>query len=86
MNELDTAMFDISTAKIDRLRPGHWQRSEGAWSWALEIQTVEGGQTFGVCGSQWSATECVKAPYWEIWNSGFDKSIIPYHEKEEDRT
>lgn len=41
--------------KIHRTRAGHWQRSQGAWSWWMD--TINGG----AIGSDNSATECVKA-------------------------
>ena len=56
---------------IERLRPGHWQRSAGAWSWCLSVMAWhnvsrnggpyiwEADHTTMELGSQWSATECV---------------------------
>jgi len=80
MELLDPEVFDVETAEIDRLYTGYWQKKEGAWSWALSIKTKGGDQKFGLFGSQWSATDCVKAEKWDIWNNGFDKSIIPLTE------
>ena len=41
---------------INRVRAGHWQRSQGAWSfWA---QTPDGND---VAGSQWSVAEILQA-------------------------
>jgi hypothetical protein len=80
MGELDADLFDIETAEIDRLYSGYWQRSQGAWSWSLSIKTKDGDQTYGLFGSQFSATECAKAPKWDIYNAGFDSSIIPIKE------
>lgn len=79
IGELDAELFDISTAQIHRLRPGYWQRKEGVWSWALEMEQKgrDDRLMWSVAGSQWSATECAKAEKWDIWNNGFDKSIIP---------
>jgi len=52
-------------AYIERLRPGHWQRSEGAWSWVLSSISMAwnedhaGPQQFG---SQYPAKQCVHQP------------------------
>lgn len=47
--------------RIVPTRAGHWQRSEGAWSWALEWR----GEDRPACGyvsygSQFPASECAK--------------------------
>ena len=39
--------------KFERLRPGYWQRSAGAWSWRI---TWTGGE----CGSPESVAWCLK--------------------------
>lgn len=84
IGELDADQFDISTAQIHRLRPGYWQRKEGVWSWALEMEQKDrdGGLMWSVAGSQWAATDCAKAKKWVIWHNGFDKSIIPDNDEE----
>lgn len=43
--------------KFERLRPGHWQRSSGAWSWRL-TWSVGGAHE---CGSPDSVAACLKA-------------------------
>lgn len=47
---------DAKDYEIRRTHAGHWQRSRGAWSWVL-INYKIGHQ---LCGSQYTATECVK--------------------------
>jgi hypothetical protein len=54
---------------INRLYPGYWQRTEGAWSWDLVwFSGPNQGRDLGI-GSQWTATECLAAPFWE-WYGG----------------
>lgn len=85
MGELDAEEFDIETAQIHRLRPGYWQRKEGVWSWVLEAQKKheDNGLMWSLAGSQWTATECAKAKKWDIYNNGWDKSIIPTTKEEQ---
>lgn len=40
--------------KFERLRPGHWQRSAGAWSWRMTAPGFE-------MGSPDSVARCLKA-------------------------
>ena len=57
----DLEMKISKDAYIVRLRPGHHQRSAGAWSWCLfnsDDKTIHG---FGGCGSQWSINELLKS-------------------------
>jgi len=42
--------------RITNLRTGHWQRSEGAWSWALDWAGPETRPTH--YGGYWPASEC----------------------------
>ena len=48
---------------IERLYPGHWMRSEGAWVWHL-VECNGDAVLFhgGLIGSQYTATECATAP------------------------
>lgn len=50
--------LDLHPAEDDqlptRLRPGHWQRSAGAWSW--DFNTLKGN-----IGSCETMSECIKA-------------------------
>lgn len=43
--------------KFERMYPGHWQRSAGAWSWRVTWE--QGG--FHECGSPDSVAACLKA-------------------------
>lgn len=43
---------------IERLRPGHWQRSAGAWLWCAN-GTYEGGGKFSIGGCETMA-DCLK--------------------------
>ena len=50
-----------SNYRIRRLYAGHWQRSEGAWSWALEWAGANRPyQCTDMPGSQFPAAMCVK--------------------------
>lgn len=75
---LDGSEYDLEKTGIDRHRPGHWQRSGGAWSWSLELVRKDGGTiVYDSFGSQFSATECAKAPEWQFYTTGHDKGIVP---------
>lgn len=55
----------IENAFVDRLYPGHWQRSEGAWSWCIGSISSRWRQDHDFpCdfGSQFPAKLCVKQP------------------------
>lgn len=66
--------------RVVRCRPGHWQRSAGAWSFVVEVLEGESTAVPGVlrfrevCGSQYSATEILKA-----------KVVIVYTDPQGDR-
>jgi hypothetical protein len=62
-----------------RLYHGHWQRSEGAWSWC-----VGGNLEFQMCyGSQFTMKELLKEKYIILFREhGSDVAIIPATEKE----
>jgi len=78
---LDASEYDIDATEIYRLRPGHWQRSGGAWSWSLELVRKDGGTVvYDSFGSQFTATECARAKVWEFYTTGFDKGIVPVKE------
>lgn len=51
--------------RIIRLRPGHWQRSAGAWSWvAQELSKSDDGKSLvfkDVCGSVHPVSEILTA-------------------------
>ncbi len=47
-------------ASFERLYPGHWQRSSGAWSWRIVY-----GEARLEVGSQYTASECVHAKHLE---------------------
>ncbi len=49
---------EIAKARLVRLRPGHWQRSGGAWSWMIRFDRDSRwpGATQWI-GSQWGATD-----------------------------
>lgn len=81
MGEISAEIYDIDSTEITRFRPGHWQRSQGAWSWMLELKRRDGGITYDYSyGSQFSATECAKASVWEFYTTGIDKGIVPLKE------
>lgn len=69
---------------IDRLRPGHWQRSAGAWSW--EAMRIEDGRRVPLVrgcsvGSQWSVREVLAASSVSaVDSSGGDVAIVPEFE------
>jgi hypothetical protein len=81
MGELDGTDLNVEASWIDRHRPGHWQRSAGAWSWSLILVRNDGGICHDSFGSQWSATECAKAKNWDFYTTGIDKGIIPLKEE-----
>lgn len=56
-------IVDPASVKFVRYYPGHWQRSAGAWVWAIE------GAGFSV-GSAYTAKECVKAAEWLLGCNG----------------
>lgn len=52
---------------IERLRPGHWQRSAGAWVWVLnDPDRLQYPQP----GSQYTMKECAKAHHLELGSNG----------------
>ena len=56
--------------KIERTRAGRHQRSEGTWSWYMV--SVDG---FCV-GSQWTATECLRAPKLEHYTYDWGDVVL----------
>lgn len=48
----------INAERMERLRPGHWQRSSGAWVWCAH-GTYAGGGMFAI-GSQETMDTCLK--------------------------
>ena len=55
----------IANARIERLYPGHWQMSSGAWSWQLGLLKDDEGKrsiVYPYVGSQWPAREAIKKP------------------------
>lgn len=81
MGELDATDVNLDASWIDRHRPGHWQRSAGAWSWSLGLVRNDGGIVYDSFGSQWPATECVRAKNWQFYTTGTDKGIVPMKEE-----
>lgn len=62
--------------RIVRCRPGHWQRSAGAWSFVVEVLDKSMSDNSAlrfqeVCGSQYSATEILKAAVVTIYQDRF---------------
>ena len=57
--------------RISRTRAGHWQRSAGAWSWALDWKSDDPRdpnkgrpyQAYQSIGSQWPASQCAKGGF-----------------------
>ncbi len=49
---------------INRLYPGHWQRSEGSWLWFMD--TVNDAI---MVGSQWTATKIAKSGNVSVYHS-----------------
>jgi len=45
-------------AFFERLRPGYWQRSEGAWSWLVTCGAIQ-------VGSADSVAACLKSKEWK---------------------
>lgn len=72
-SEMDMTFND---SELERLYHGHWQRSEGAWSW---ITRPDSGLT--AIGSQFSMSECIKANHWHVslWQGAL--SIYPTDEE-----
>jgi hypothetical protein len=55
--KLDTG---LDLGNFRRLRPGYWQRSQGAWKWSAN-QIIDGKISNALdIGSQWSATDLLK--------------------------
>lgn len=77
LGEISADVYDIDATEIFRHRPGHWQRSGGAWSWSLDLICKDGSIAYDSYGSQYSATECVKMTDWEFYTTGIDKGICP---------
>ena len=78
MGEIDPEVYDIESAQIERFYPGHWQRSEGAWSWQLGLEAFDRNMASGrVYGSQYTAGECAKAKHWDFYVTGPDVGIFP---------
>jgi hypothetical protein len=79
---LRTEGYDLpapdSDYRIVRSRAGHWQRSEGAWSWWLEWrgQGDRPYQCTDMPGSKWPARECAKPGAFVVGNT-----IYPASEK-----
>ena len=61
--------------RIVRCRPGHWQRSAGAWSFVVEVLERKDRDNVvifrEVCGSQYSATEILKAEVVTVYRDRF---------------
>lgn len=62
--------------KFRRIYSGHWQRSAGAWSWAIGFYI----------GSQFNMKDLLKSEYLITFNEyGNDISILPANKDEYDR-
>lgn len=76
------AGFELPGADSDyfilRTRAGHWQRSQGAWSWGLwEIEPR--GKNVEL-GSQWSVRELLSRGF-ELYDSMGAIALIPNNER-----
>lgn len=61
---------------LRRTRSGYWQKARGAWSWWLEDKSG-----WEVCGSSWTATECVKSIKEDTcvtYTSNYGLELIPF--------
>lgn len=55
---------------VHRTRCGYWQKAQGAWSWSMRTQDrLE-------IGSQFTATECLKAKKWTTSKAPFSTDTI----------
>ena len=68
----------IHNACIERLRPGHHQRSAGAWSWMLGWINEVDGKSVAEFGSQYSAKEAIEDPLENI-QVGFYSTCLGEH-------
>ena len=60
-----------SGAYVKRLFPGYWQRSEGAWLWAVEENGI------GEIGSSYTMKDCFDAKKWHLYSAHNSIEIIP---------
>jgi len=81
LGRIDPDVYDIEKTGIHRTRAGHWQRSQGAWVWDLELVRKDGGIVYDSYGSQYTATDCAKAKAWDFYSTGIDHGIIPMKEE-----
>jgi hypothetical protein len=65
--------------KVQRTRAGHWQRSEGAWSWTLESAAPDLEIREDI-GSPYPASEVIKWKKW-IFNYRHGLEINPGEEE-----
>lgn len=65
--------IELDPNTFRRVHAGHWQRSQGAWSWSMrERNTVRS------YGSAWSLTELMKAKELETFIAGYGEvEFIP---------
>lgn len=67
---LDGSEFPADRCYFQRSYAGHWQRSEGAWSWTLGYLNEHGMITHGpIIGSQYSASVVMKWKTWDLYTS-----------------
>ena len=64
----------VENAYIKRLHPGHWQRSQGAFSWVLMTIDDQFGHADNFA-SQFTAKEAVKDPFETIVYGFWDEPL-----------
>jgi hypothetical protein len=71
--------FDFDRAKFEKLRPGHWQRSAGAWKWTLLVPPV-GSEGVYIFGSQWPLYQLFSVEDWSIRKDSVEYHVDPVGE------